>query len=180
MPNDINNCLKMEEKLASYRKRIRQFILKFVKDPAMTEDLTQEVLVKIWLRRDKIKEFKALDSYIFTVSKNLVIDHFTRLAKERSYQEEIWSMLQNSQSQNPNYLDNGEIRAQLEAVVKELPPRQQEVFNLNNDGFSLPEISSKLGIAQNTVKNHLSRAMKVIRANMKPLLVISMQMTFVV
>jgi RNA polymerase sigma-70 factor (ECF subfamily) len=159
----------MENKMENYRVRIHRFILKFVKDPALAEDLTQDVLLKIWIGREKISCLEDMDSYVLTMSKNHVMDHFKKLAKERSYQEEVWYLLQDSENRVESNLVTKDIEARLDAILKALPTRQQQIFELNhNKGLTLKEIAEKLNIAPNTVKNHLTRALKVVRSQMKP------------
>lgn len=159
----------MEKQLKNYRVRIYHFMLKFVKDSALAEDLTQDVMLKIWLKKDKLSSMEALDSYILAMAKNHIFDHFKKLAKEKSYQKEVWHHLQNSENRTESKLATDDIQVQLDAILHELPPRQQQIYELNHDkGLSLQEIADQLNIAPNTAKNHLTRALKVIRSQMNP------------
>ena len=154
--------------METYRVRIYHFILKFVKDPALADDLTQDVMLKIWVRREKISCLEDIDAYVLTMSKNHVMDHFKKLAKEKSYQEDIWRLLQYSENHVESNLATQEIEAQLDAILKGLPARQQQIYELNqSQGLTLKEISEKLEISPNTVKNHLTRAFKVVRSQLK-------------
>lgn len=158
----------MESKMENYRVRIYHFILKFVKDPEHAEDLTQDVMLKIWVRREKISCLEDIDAYILTMSKNHVMDHFKKLSKEKSYQEDVWYLMQFRENSVESNLETQEIEAQLNAILKGLPARQQQIYELNQTkGLSLREISEKLEISPNTVKNHLSRAFKVVRSQLK-------------
>src|SRR5690554_4288250 len=141
----------MEHKLGSYRVRIFHFILKFVKDPVLAEDLTQDVLLKVWIRREKISSLEDMDSYVMAMSKNHVLDHFKKLAKEKEYQEEVWQRIQKSEEKIVSALAARDIEAKLESILKELPARQQEIFGLSHDeGLNFKEIAAKLEIAPNT------------------------------
>ncbi|GAA5225342.1 RNA polymerase sigma factor [Membranihabitans marinus] len=159
----------MNKNIASFRIKIYQFILKFVKNPALADDLTQDVMLKIWLRREKLSHLEEIEAYVMRMSKNHVMDHFKKLAKEKQYQEEIWGRMQKSENLVITPLFTKEMESQLDAILKELPPRQQEIYNLNKkEGLSLQEIADRLDIAPNTAKNHLTRALKVIRNQMNP------------
>ncbi|WP_236980352.1 RNA polymerase sigma factor [Membranihabitans maritimus] len=159
----------MKKNIANYRVRIYHFIYKFVKSRSLADDLTQDVMLKIWIYRDKIADLEEIDSYIMRMSKNHVLDHFKKLAKEKVYQEEIWGRMQKSENRVTSTLFTQEMESQLNDILKELPPRQQEVYTLNKkEGLSLQEIADRLDIAPNTAKNHLSRALKVIRTQMNP------------
>src|SRR5690606_2243970 len=118
------------------------FILKFVKDAELAEDLTQDILLKIWIRRERILCLKDMDAYIFTMCKNHIIDHFNKLAKEKRYQEEVWHLLQKDENRVESNLLLEDIQDQLRVMLKVLPPRQQQVFKLSvENGLSLNEIS---------------------------------------
>ena len=159
----------MEKSIGDYRTKILCFILKFVKDAELAEDLTQDILLKIWIRREHISPLKDMDAYIFTMSKNHVMDHFNKLVKERRYQEEVWHLMQKDENRVESNLMLEDIQNQLGVMLKILPPRQQQVFKLSiENGLSLHEISEKLHIAPNTAKNHLNRALKVARSQLKP------------
>ena len=159
----------MEKSIGGYRTKIFCFILKFVKDAELAEDLTQDILLKIWIRRERILCLKDMDAYIFTMCKNHIIDHFNKLAKEKRYQEEVWHLLQKDENRVESNLLLEDIQDQLRVMLKVLPPRQQQVFKLSvENGLSLNEISEKLDIAPNTAKNHLNRALKAARSQLKP------------
>jgi RNA polymerase sigma-70 factor (family 1) len=159
----------MENRIKNYRLRIYHFIQKFVKSSALAEDLTQDIMLKIWANREKIVCLEDIDAYVVAMARNLVMDHFKRLAKEKSYQEEVWRLMQKSGDRVESLLAVKDIEARLDAILKVLPRRQQQIFELNHKkGLTLKEIGSKLNIAPNTVKNHLSRALKVVRSQIRP------------
>lgn len=159
----------MEKRIRHYRVRIYHFIQSFVKDSALAEDLTQDIMLKIWVNREKIVCLEDIDAYVMAMSRNLVMDHFKRLAKEKSYQEEVWRLMQNSEDRVESNLAIKDIEARLDAVLKVLPKRQQQIFELNHkEGLTLKEIGAMLNIAPNTVKNHLTRALKVVRSQIRP------------
>lgn len=154
--------------MGNYRVRIYHFIQKFVKDPVLADDLTQDVMIKIWVKREKISCLEDMDAYVFTMSKNHVMDHFKKLAKEKSYQENIWHLMRDSENRIESELASQDIEAQLNTILKVLPARQKQVFELNKrKGLTLKEIAKKLDISNNTAKNHLSRALKVVRSQLK-------------
>lgn len=159
--------MKMQNGMPYYRTRLYRFIVQFVKDRSLAEDLTQDIMLKLWCRNDKLSAIEDLDNYILKMAKHHVIDHFKKLAKEKSYQEKIWYHIQNSDNTAESKLAVRDIDAQLEIVIKTLPQRQQEVYNLSKrEGLSLREIATTLGITIRTARNHLDRALKVIRNNM--------------
>lgn len=159
--------MKMENGMPYYRARVYRFIVQFVKNPALAEDLTQDIMLKVWCRHEQLSALKDLDNYILKMAKNHVLDHFKKLAREKNYQESIWHHLQTGTNTIENKLVDKDINAHLKTVIQSLPLRQQEVYILSRqEGLSLHEIASTLGITARTARNHLDRAIKTIRDKM--------------
>lgn len=159
----------MKSKMKNYRTRVYRFIVLFTKNEDLAEDLTQDVMFKVWIRREKMKSLEDLDNYILKMAKHHVIDHFKKLAKEKAYQEEIWHRMNHRTNGVESPLVTQEIEKELDAIVMTLPPRQQEIYTLNQrKGLTLDEIAVNLDIAPRTARNHLNRAMKVIRSQINP------------
>lgn len=152
-----------------YREKVFRFIDRFVKNQDLTEDLTQDVMMKVWSHRHRISQLSDPDNYILKMAKHHVLDHFKKLAREKEYQEEVWYHMQKrAQSVESNMVQN-EINQRLDAVIKTLPPRQQEIYTLNiRKGLSLEEIAATLDIAPRTARNHLNRARKKVRNQINP------------
>ena len=150
-----------------YRAKVYRFILQFVKNHALAEDLTQDIMLKIWRKYEKLAALEDVDNYILKMAKNHVIDHFKKLVREKAYQEEIWHRIQKSANTVESKLAEKDMNAHLEAVIRSLPLRQREVYMLSKrEGLSLHEIASALGITARTARNHLDRALKTIRDKM--------------
>src|SRR5690606_26428873 len=96
--------LKMNTKMKYYRTRVYHFIVLFTKNEELAEDLTQDVMLKVWTRKDKLNVLEDVDNYILKMAKHHVIDHFKKLAREKKYQEEIWNRMQNSPATSHNPL----------------------------------------------------------------------------
>lgn len=157
----------MEEEIGYYRKRVYGFILQFVKDGDLADDLTQDVMIKVWSKYAYISKLRDIDNYILKIAKHHVIDQLKKLARDKDFQREVWQYIQLSSNLSDDKLVRQEMYASLEKAVKRLPERQQEVFILNKHaGFTLHKIAITLGITVRTARNHLDRALKIIRNSM--------------
>ena len=64
-------------------------------------------------------------------------------------------------------LEYNELTNKLDEIIKELPQRQKEVYMLHKvEGLKYNEIAERLNISVNTIENHMSRALKTIRAKL--------------
>lgn len=153
-----------EDILKIYEKRIYAFFLKNIKIPALAEDLTQDVLMKLWIRRNSLKDVQNTESFVFTMAKNHIIDHLRKAKSNITYKE---TLIREIRVQQPKAIDNiifQEFAAMLDEILDELPTRQKEVFQLSRmKGLSHDEIADQLNISNKTVRNHLFEALQYIK-----------------
>ena len=136
----------------------------------------QEVFVKIWESRNKLNDYKLLNSYIFTIAYNNSIDLIRKRINNNKYIE----YLKNSATVNfaptaINQLEFNELDNKFKKIITQLPDRQKQVYLLNREeGLTYPEIAQQLGISKNTVENHMVKALKYLHKNMDNSLLINM------
>src|SRR5690606_6954780 len=83
----------MEKEIEQYRNRIFGFLIKYVKIPEQAEDMTQDILIKLWNNRDRIQSLEDQESYILAITRNYIRDHFKRMSREKAYLEEVIAYL---------------------------------------------------------------------------------------
>jgi len=126
------------------------------------EDATQEVLIKLWKNKAKIKEYKNVEAFSMTMTKNFCFD------KLKSKQA------QNLKIVHSNYQDhNVSLQRELEArdsinwvskIMDELPEQQKMVIQLRDiEQFEFKEIAKMLEMNETAIRVALSRARKTIR-----------------
>jgi RNA polymerase sigma-70 factor (ECF subfamily) len=163
---DIRAFDKIYEK---YSTRLYIFINGIIKSQKDSEDIVQEVFFKIWNNREKINEFLSLQSFLFTIAHNTTISILRKRVNEYNYIEYVKS-IQNAKelSTGEAELEFKELNDHLTSILNKLPKRQKEVFLLSRyDELSYKEIAERLGISVNTVENHMVKALRFLRANIK-------------
>lgn len=112
--------------------------------------------------------------YFYSMCRNLVFDHLRKAGTDQKYKDYLFRYWkQPANSIQPNAIDKiieGEYYTKiLENCLEELPDQQRIIFNLSKkEGLSHQKIAEKLGISPLTVRNHLHRALKNIRASAHP------------
>lgn len=150
-----------------YSHKLFSFILRILKNDDEAEDIVQEVFVKIWESREKLVDYKLLNSYIFTIAYNNSIDLIRKKINNSKYLEH----LKNSSIiyETPSVISDiefNDLSSLVEKLIANLPERQKEVFLLHREkGLTYPEIAEQLGISKNTVENHMVKALKYLRQN---------------
>jgi RNA polymerase sigma-70 factor (ECF subfamily) len=123
--------LKAFESLVElYQERVYWQIRRMLHSHEDSNDVAQEVWVKLWRSLDKFRGDSALYSYIYRIAFNETLmfikkrDKHTKINAE--YKE---TLLENFLSSDP-YFDGDETMIKLKSIVSILPAKQQAVFNL--------------------------------------------------
>lgn len=132
----------------------------------MTEDVIQDIFLRLWAQKERLKEIDNLGSYLFRMAQNQCINYFKRAAKETLILAELKKEVFGS-GQLPDAeekLAAAELQKKLAAGLARLSPRQLEIYRLSREqGMKHEEIAAALGISVSTVKNHMIEALRNLR-----------------
>lgn len=148
-----------------YSKRLYCFVFRYIKQESDAEEIVQEVFLKIWEVRRKIDLNTSFNSFLFTIAYNTTISILRKRVNEKKYLDnlEIRQKI-NEADEIINEIHFKELTNQVNILLDRLTPRQKEVFLLSRkDGLTHEEISKKLNISANTVKNHLVSTLAFLR-----------------
>ncbi len=146
-----------------YKNRIFNFAFKFIKCATSAEEVVQESFLIIWQRRAQLKEVNNFEAYIVTIARNLVYKSLKQRAKQ--YLKETNELLLSPAVNLEAVLFEKELKMILNEAVERLPHQQQKVYKLVKEkGMKKNEVADLMNVAPDTVKFHLAKAMKSIRA----------------
>lgn len=152
-----------------YRNRIYKVAVLYVKSPLLAEEIVQDVFLKVWFHRKEINKLRSFEAWLFTVSRNYIINYIKKLASEWKARKN-WILEASADPEEDTDASVRSIRFQelLSEAIGSLPPRQQKVYQLaKENGLSYEAIARQLNISPLTVKTHMSRALDAIRAFLK-------------
>lgn len=137
------------------------------------EDVTQDVLIRLWNNMGKFK-LPAAGAWIMRTTHNLCIDYLRKqqLARQRSvfidedFEERI--MDSNKENQPETKAEQNISNERIKSAVQKLPENLKSIFVLYEmEGFKYKEISKILDIPLNSVKVYLLRARKKLQEELK-------------
>ncbi|SHE54105.1 RNA polymerase sigma-70 factor, ECF subfamily [Mariniphaga anaerophila] len=158
-----------------YSRRLYGFVFRYTKQEADTEEIVQEVFIKIWQSRDKINIYSSFESFLFTIAHNATVNLLKKRATEHKYVEHVKSLQHIDETYElTDEIHYKELKQKFQGLLNELSPRQKEIFQLSREeGLSHKEIAEKLGISANTVKNHLVTTLSFLKSKLDNGLLIS-------
>jgi RNA polymerase sigma-70 factor (family 1) len=148
----------------SYKKRVFGVALKILKSQADAEEIVQNVFLSIWQSRARLDNINDPEAYLFTITYNAIHSHFKKASRNEQLLNAILWHIAKKQSTTEEAVAARETSKMIQKAIRQLPPQQRAIFELNRDqGLSYHEIAEHMHISQNTVRNHLSVALKTIQ-----------------
>ena len=162
----IERCLRKDnaawdEIVARYRRKIFHIAYKFTGKHDEAEDLTQEVLLKVFRSLDKFNRDADFGTWLSSVARNYCIDHYRASKREREILVEdlVAFDLAPSPSGNPHRaLEDRDRRSFLRRGLNLLPAKLREAVVLRDLlGLSYQEMAERLGLPEGTIKSRINR-----------------------
>ena len=146
-----------------YYDKLCDYASNLSRDHYMSEDIVQNVFIKIWDKRARLKTHFVIKKYLYKAVYNEFIDQYRKdiatTALEKKYIEELDLYLENEDEQKLMELMNL-VKQQIEL----LPPKCKETFLLSRyEGLTYVEIAEYLNVSIKTVEDHMSRAFTTLR-----------------
>ena len=153
----------------AYYTPLFNFVNSYLKDQDTSKDIVQDSFIKLWLKRKELLENISLSQYLFTIARNLCIDHFRKQKIEDQY---LFSLNRTDyftlNDQSLKQLIQKEFLEEVEKEIQKLPPQCEKIFRMHRmDGLKYREIAKELGISERTVENQISKAMRILRKFLK-------------
>lgn len=159
-----------EELVRRYQRPIAAYVYRMVGDYEAALDLTQEVFIKVYNSLSRYRSEFKFSTWIYKIAHNSAVDHLRRYSsREQSlvseFEGEQRELPVESRSLSPEReSERAERRAEIEQVVRQLPPAYRELVLLRHShDMSYDEIAEVTGLPLGTVKNRLFRARELMR-----------------
>jgi RNA polymerase sigma-70 factor (ECF subfamily) len=154
---------------SDHRDRIYNIALRILQSASLAEDVLQEVFLKIWLGREKLPEIKCFSAYLNTITRNHIYNTLRKQAYEELLLERLFPLqMATLRSTALDDISYRELREALQKVVATLTPQQKRVFELSRmEGLKHEDIARQLNVSRETVKKHVSEALRMVRLQLR-------------
>jgi RNA polymerase sigma-70 factor (ECF subfamily) len=156
-----NDLVAFERIYNKYWSKLYLSAYNILRDRQVSEDITQEVLVNLWMKRANL-QLTSLNAYLYT-SVRYQVFNIIRSGKVRA---DLFNRLEGLFSNNggEDILSEKDINRLLEQGIAELPEKCRQIFIMSRkEHLSTKEIAERLGIAPKTVENQLTVALNRLR-----------------
>lgn len=158
---DRNSFKKLYDTYASF---VYNVAFKILRNSSMAEEVVQDCFVNLWVKRDTIDESKELSIFIFVMAKRICLNYLRRIKYTNKFLDQV-KLLSINDVQDK--MDLSDLQMSLVKHIALLPKQQRIAFELSRiDGYTHKQIAEKMGISPNTVKNHITQALAVLRKHL--------------
>jgi RNA polymerase sigma-70 factor (ECF subfamily) len=136
--------------------------LRFLKTPEAAEELTQEIFIHVWMKKEKLASVGKFGPWLFRVAKNLFLDHLRKELITGSLHD-----LEQLQEDEPTALRRIELRelqSLINTAIASLPDQMRMAFTLSRfHGLTHEQIAGQMNITKATSQNYIARSLIIIR-----------------
>jgi len=137
------------------------FVKKRIKNKEESEDILQEVFIKILSKIDTLKDRSKLRNWVFQMTRNAIIDHF-RKKKHEELEAEIRDLEDETDENAMN-----EATSWIGKYVDDLPENYREAVVLYEmKGLSQKDIADHLGISYVNARSRIQRGRQLLKKNL--------------
>lgn len=153
-----------------YARKLYAYCLQYTKSRVETEEIVQDVFVRLWLNKSKIRQEDSLRSLLFTMSKYRLINAYKARLHSPVYEDYVNYQDRIATGGQAEKLEYEEFVMQLKEILHQLPDTQRRVIELSRfEQLSNKEIAAQLQLNEQTVKNQLSLGLKTLREKLNHL-----------
>ena len=150
-------------------KPILNFSLGILKSRPLAEEITSDVLFKLWEHRRKLSEVSNPRYYVFVTAKHMALNLLKKQKNTTVSLDEIDLDLWHYTETPESAMVQHDIRAAISHCVAELPLQCRNVFRLVKiEGFTYQEAADLLGISVKTVDAQMVKAIKRLGQSLRP------------
>ncbi len=146
-----------------YKEAYKRFFLmafNYLKDPDLSQEVVNDVFMKLWEDGAGITIEKSLVSYIYRAIINRSLNLLSKQKREIQQLKEL-SYVSRDEGYELRKIEETELKAALYKAIDQLPDQCKRVFCMSRfEQLKQQEIADKLGISIKTVKNHITHALK--------------------
>ena len=148
----------------AYYRQLGEYVYKLTESIEVTEEIVQDVFIKIWLKRETLPGLDNFSYYLFILSKNQTLNHLRKKANDKVRQLEWLKQFEEEAYMPDDTPVIEEYRSLIDDAIEKLPPQQKKVYKMSREErLKHEEIAKILDISPETVKKHIKLALRFIK-----------------
>lgn len=161
---------------ADYQRRFIRFANSYVRDEVIAEDFVMEALMYYWENRSTLSADSNVPAYVLTIIKHKCLNHLHHIKIKEEIDEKLlahaeWELstrIFSLEACEPAELFTAEAEQIVNDTLDSLPEQTRKIFRMSRyENKSYKEIAEELKITTKGVEFHITKALNVLRVNLK-------------
>lgn len=172
----LGDITAFEMLFRTYYQPLCHYAYTFLQDKGDSEEIVQSTFLMVWEKRDTLAIRTSVKPYLYAMVRNAclnVLKH--KKIKQRHASEEI-AMADRSHDAVTHMVASNELEHRIKVAMEELPEQCRMVFKLSRfEELKYAEIAEQLNISIKTVENHMGKALRIMREQLRdylPLIIV--------
>ena len=157
----IDNNINFDDLFRYNYRPLCLYALHYLQDVELSEDIVQESYAVLWEKLQEGTHVLNRKSYLYMMVRNRCLDHLRKkgIPTESLKPYDTYGIIDDDDAQ-----ERAQTEARMWTAIDSLPEKCREVFILSKrDGLKYEEIAEELNLSVNTVRNQISKALKVLK-----------------
>lgn len=155
----------MEGVFRRYYAPLGRTVNRMVNDPQATDDILQDVFLKIWHNRQSLSFTYSIKSYLYRAAINAALNYLEK--SKRTVGLEDGEYAEPTAEGAEDALHLREVESRVQAAIDTLPPACKTIFVLSRyEEMSYKEIAESMQISVKTVENQMGKALRQLKQHL--------------
>ncbi|HMI02880.1 MAG TPA: sigma-70 family RNA polymerase sigma factor [Pedobacter sp.] len=154
-----NKTKALELAFDNYWELLFRHAYRKLQSDELAKDVVQEVFIAMWENLEKLTAQNELLPYLYAVLRNRILIQYKKNSVRLRYAVDHAKKEESFEPSSHQLLLNKELQSIINDEISKMPSRMREIYSLKKEGdCSIKEISEKLSLSEQTVKNQLQNA----------------------
>ena len=150
------------ELVMPFKDKVYRLAKRLLVSKEEAEDATQEILIKLWRNNEKITDYRNVEAFSMTMTKNFCLDRLK--SKQAQNLKIVHSNYQDTNTSLQKQVENSDSVDWVSRIIGELPEQQRIIVQLRDiEEYEYDEIAKVVDMNPTAIRVALSRARKTIR-----------------
>lgn len=173
---DLHDLRNFSTFFQENQHKFLSFTYSYVRNKDDAEDILMESVASLWENRNKFEKDSNIPALLLTIIKNKALNYLAHEQIRIRAEEEINSHRQRElnlristlESCDPNTIFKSEIQKIVQRSLQHLPEQSRRIFMMSRfNNTPNKQIAELLGVSIKTVEFHITKSLKVLRADLK-------------
>src|SRR5688500_6442325 len=152
----------------NYYQPLCNYAYTFLQDKEDAEEIVQSTFLLVWEKRDALAIRTSVKPYLYAMVRNACLNVLKHQKVKQKFAGEEIALADRSHDDVSQHVASNELELRIKVAMKELPEQCRMVFKLSRfEELKYAEIAEQLNISVKTVENHMGKALKIMREQLK-------------